>query len=112
MKEEINFNGIDYPGIEKRESARLAKKLSARIRNQTCAVLNVSKKGILLGTSMPVYLFPVSQTIHFELAIEDQWMSINGIIKWVSSDQEYSRVGVFIKRAPELYFDYIKQLYS
>ena len=112
MNKEINSEGIDCPAIEKRESARLAKKLSARIRNQTCAVLNVSKRGILLETSMPIYLFPVTQTIHLELAIEDHWMSINGIIKWVSSDQEYSRVGIFIKKAPELYLDYLKKLYS
>ncbi len=112
MNEEINIDGINYPGIEKRESARFAKKLSARIKNQTCAVLNISKRGVLLETGMPVYLFSVSQTIHFELAIEGQWMPIDGIIKWVSSDQEYSRVGVFIKWAPELYLDYLKKIYS
>ena len=46
MAEELNFNGVDYPDMEKRESERLVKKLSARIKNQTCEVLNISKKGV------------------------------------------------------------------
>jgi hypothetical protein len=112
MNKEINFDEMDDLGMDKRESVRLAKKLSARIQNQTCDVLNISKKGVLLETVMPVYLFPVSNTIHFELEIEGQWISIDGIIKWVVCDQVNSRVGVFIKRAPELYLNYLKQIYS
>jgi hypothetical protein len=112
MNEGINFNGVNYPDIEKRESERLTKKLSARVENQTCDVLNISKKGVLLETGMPVYLFPVSKTIHFELEIEGQWTPIEGTIKWVVSDQLHSRIGIFIKRAPELYFNYLKELYS
>ena len=112
MNKEIDFDEMNDLGMEKRESIRLAKKLSARIQNQTCDVLNISKKGVLLETGMPVYLFPVSDTIQFELEIGGQWISIDGTIKWVVCDQVNSRVGVFIRRAPELYLDYIKQLYS
>jgi hypothetical protein len=112
MSEEINLNGVDYPGMEKRESERLIKKLSARIKNQTCEVLNISKKGVLLETGMPVYLFPVSNTLHFELEIAGEWAPIEGTIKWVASDQLHSRVGIFIKRAPEAYFNYLKQIYA
>ena len=112
MNDEISFDGINYLDMDKRKSIRLTRVVSAKIKNQTCTVLNISKRGVLLETGTPVFLSPVSQTIRFELEIEGQWMSIDGIVKWVSNAQMYSRVGVFIKRAPELYLDYLKRLYS
>lgn len=112
MSEDIFFNGVEFPGVENREAIRVEKKISARIKNNMCTVLNISKKGVLLETGMPLYWFPVSEIVLFELEIDGEWMSLNGIVKWVSTDQDHSRVGVFIKHAPEPYLNYLKQLYS
>lgn len=112
MSEDFNFNDLFFADVEKRGVIRLPKTLSARINDQTCAVLNISNKGVLLETDMPVYLFPISKIINFDLEINGQWMSIDGTIKWVATDQLYSRVGIFIKWAPDLYVDYLKKLYS
>ena len=65
MSEEIDFDGNNFQDMDKRESIRLTQVVSARIKNQTCTVLNISKRGVLLETGTPVFLFPVSQTILF-----------------------------------------------
>lgn len=109
MDNGVNFN---YPNMEKRESVRIERKLSARVKEKICSVLNISNKGVLLETDIPVYWFPLSEIIHFELEIDGKWVPVQGIVKWVVSDQLNSRVGVFIRKAPELYLDYLKRLYS
>jgi hypothetical protein len=112
MSEDVFTNSADFPGVENREAVRVAKKISARIKDNICTVLNISKKGVLLETGMPLYWFPISEVILFELEIDGEWMSVYGTVKWVSTDQEHSRVGVFIKHAPEPYLNYLRQLYS
>ncbi|MDQ1351131.1 MAG: PilZ protein, partial [Acidobacteriota bacterium] len=77
-----------------------------------CAVLNISNKGILLETNMPVFWFPISENLQFELEIDGEWASINGTVKWVVSDTLHSRIGVFIRQAPEVYLAYLKKIYS
>lgn len=110
--ENIGMNGLDYIQMEKREENRLDHSLSARVQNQKCIVLNISKKGVLLQTQVPIFWFPIDESIWFELEIDGQWIPVNGIIKWVASDQSNSRIGVFIKRAPELYMDFLKEVYN
>lgn len=110
--DKLDFNGMNYTQLEKREEERLEHKMSAKVQNQVCIVLNISKKGVLLQTAVPVFWFPIDESIWFELEIEGQWIPINGIIKWVASDHEHSRVGVFIKRAPELYMNFLKEVYT
>ncbi len=112
MDEDLIINGMDYTGIEKRGNIRLEKRLNARVKNALCAVLNISNKGILLETEMPVFWFPVSEDLQFELEIDGEWASISGTVKWVVSDTLHSRIGVFIRRAPEVYLSYLKKLYS
>lgn len=112
MDDELFINGMDYTGIEKRESIRLEKRLNARVKDALCAVLNISNKGILLETEMPVYWFSISENLQFELELDGQWTSITGTVKWVVSDVLHSRIGVFIRRAPDIYLAYLKQLYS
>jgi hypothetical protein len=109
MNNGVNLN---YSNMEKRESIRIERKISARVKEKICSVLNISNKGVLLETDMPVYLFPLTEIIHFELEIEGEWIPVHGIVKWVVSDQLNSRIGVFIRRAPELYLNYLKRLYS
>lgn len=112
MDEDLLINGMDYAGIEKRESIRLEKRLNARVKDAVCAVLNISNKGILLETNMPVFWFPISENLQFELEIDGEWAAINGTVKWVVSDTLHSRIGVFIRRAPDIYLTYLKRLYS
>ncbi len=112
MNERVNMIGAGLPNDNKRESLRIDKTLSARVRDNICTVLNISNKGVLLETPIPMSWSPLSDDINFDLEIGGEWISIDGIVKWVVSDQEHSRVGVFIKIAPSLYLDYLKDLYS
>ena len=97
---------------ERRNSKRFDEKLSARIENEPCMVLNVSDKGVLLQTQMPVYFFPPSKTIDFELEVEGEWVLIRGKVMWVQSDTLHSKIGVFIQDAPAPYLAFMQRLYD
>lgn len=112
MGKESSFNAMDHIDSDKREVERLEKQLTARIQNRECAVLNVSQKGVLLETEIPMYFFPIAESINFELDIDGNWVTLTGIVKWVITHQSHSRIGVFIKRAPIQYVDYLKGIYS
>lgn len=112
MNEELIINEMNYVGIEKRKNPRLEKKLTARLKNKICEVLNISNKGVLLETDIPSYQFPISRPIFFELEIGDEWVPITGIIKWIATDTDRSRIGIFIRRAPEIYLAYLKRIYA
>ena len=99
--------------IERRQTKRFTENLSARIEDEQCCVLNVSNKGVLLQTNMPVYFFPISKTVDFELQLEDgQWITMSATVMWVQSDQVHSKIGLFIQNAPEPYFDFLRKLYE
>jgi len=101
------------PDADRRQTKRFVEKLSARIEDERCFVLNISDKGVLLQTSMPVHFFPVSKAIDFELRLEDgQWITMNAKVMWVQSDQLNSKIGLFIQQAPEPYLDFLKRLYE
>ena len=97
---------------ERRNTKRFDEKLSARIEHEKCIVLNVSNRGVLLQTSMPVYFFPLSTSIEFELQVDGEWLGILGKVMWIQSDMEHSKIGLFIQQAPELYFNFLKRLYE
>ncbi|UCH93278.1 MAG: PilZ domain-containing protein [Candidatus Aminicenantes bacterium] len=97
---------------ERRNTKRFDERLSARIENEKCVVLNVSNRGVLLQTTMPVYFFPLSKTIEFELQVEEEWIHIIGKVMWVQSDVLHSKIGLFIQHAPEPYFNFLKNLYE
>jgi len=112
MGKEASFDAMDHVDIEKRETERLEKQLTARVQNRECAVLNVSQKGVLLETEIPMYFFPIAESLNFELEINGNWVMLTGIVKWVITHQSHSRIGVFIKRAPIQYVEYLKEIYS
>lgn len=97
---------------ERRNTKRFDEKLSARIEHEKCTVLNVSNRGVLLQTAMPVYFFPLSKTIEFELQVEGEWLGILGKVMWIQSEVEHSKIGLFIQQAPELYFNFLRKLYE
>ena len=97
---------------ERRNFKRFDEKLSARIENDKCTVLNVSNRGVLLQTAMPVYFFPLSKTVEFELQVEGEWLGILGKVMWIQSDMEHSKIGLFIQQAPEVYFNFLRKLYE
>jgi hypothetical protein len=97
---------------ERRNFKRFDEKLSAKIENEKCTVLNVSNRGVLLQTAMPVYFFPLSKTVEFELQVEGEWLGILGKVMWIQSDVEHSKIGLFIQQAPEVYFNFLKKLYE
>ena len=97
---------------ERRNTKRFDEKLSARIENEKCVVLNVSNRGVLLQTAMPVYFFSLSKTIEFELQLEGEWLGILGKVMWIQSELEHSKIGLFIQQAPELYFNFLRKLYE
>lgn len=97
---------------ERRNTKRFDEKLSARIENENCVVLNVSNRGVLLQTAMPVYFFSLSKTIEFELQVEGEWLGILGKVMWIQSGVEHSKIGLFIQQAPEVYFNFLRKLYE
>jgi hypothetical protein len=97
---------------ERRNTKRFDEKLSARIENEKCAVLNISNRGVLLQTAIPVYFFPLSKTIEFELQVEGEWLGVLGKVMWIQSDVAHSKIGLFIQQAPELYFNFLRKLYE
>lgn len=97
---------------ERRNTRRFDEKLSARIEHEKCTVLNVSSRGVLLQTAMPVYFFPLTTTIEFELQVDGEWLGILGKVMWIQSDVEHSKIGLFIQQAPELYFNFLRKLYE
>lgn len=117
-KSRLNSNGIPQKPPdsnfkqERRNTKRFDEKLSARIENEKCIVLNVSNRGVLLQTAMPVYFFPLSKTIEFELRVDGEWLGILGKVMWIQSEVEHSKIGLFIQQAPELYFNFLRKLYE
>ncbi len=112
MGKEASFNAMDHVGSEKREAERVEKQLTARVKNSECAVLNISQKGVLLQSKMPLYFFSISETINFDLEIGGDWVTLTGIVKWVITHHDHSRIGLFIKQAPIQYVDYLKGIYG
>lgn len=120
---DIDSNGVDRNDLperepdsnfkqERRNTKRFDEKLSARIENEKCIVLNVSNRGVLLQTAMPVYFFPLSKTIEFELQVDGEWLGVLGKVMWIQSDVEHSKIGLFIQQAPEVYFNFLRKLYE
>ena len=120
---DIESNRLDNNGLperqpdsnfkqERRNTKRFDEKLSAKIENENCVVLNVSNRGVLLQTAVPVYSFYLSKTIEFELQLEGKWLGILGKVMWIQSDVEHSKIGLFIQQAPERYFNFLKKLYE
>jgi hypothetical protein len=97
---------------ERRNSKRFDERLSARLQDEQCTVLNVSDKGVLLQTGMPVHFFPLDRIIDFELKLQEQWILIKGRVMWIQSDALHSKIGLFIQYAPEPYFQFLRELYE
>ncbi len=97
---------------ERRNSKRFDEKLSAKIENEKCTVLNVSAKGVLLQTTLPVYFFPLERDIDFQLQVEGEWLGFHGTVMWIQSESEHSKLGLSIYEAPEAYLDFMKGLFG
>jgi hypothetical protein len=121
MDEDKNINDMmngnkedeeSKPGPERRNSKRFDERLFARLENEHCSVLNVSNKGVLLQTDMPVYFIPLEKSLDFELQLNGQWIRVRGKIMWIQSDVLHSKVGIYIQYAPEPYFNFLRELYE
>lgn len=110
-EENVNDMVSDFKR-ERRNSKRFNEILSAKIEEKNCVVLNVSSKGVLLQTSIPVYFFPLLKTVEFQLKVEEEWLPILGKVMWIQSDVLNSKIGLFIQHAPEPYFHFLRKLYE
>lgn len=97
---------------ERRNTKRFDEKLSARIENEKCTVLNVSNRGVLLQTAAPIVYSPLYTTLDIELQVEGEWIHIRGKVMWVQTDVLHSKIGLFIQQAPEPYFNFLRTLYE
>lgn len=109
---DITGQDIEVPKQERRNSKRFDERLSAKLEDKNCSVLNVSNKGVLLQTRMPLYFFPLDKIIDFELKLQEQWIRIKGRVMWIQSDALHSKIGLFIQHAPEPYFEFLRELYE
>lgn len=110
-----NDNGEEHVSFdrgERRNNKRFDEKMSARIENEDCIVLNVSSKGVLLQTKRPVYFFPLEGMIDIHLQVEGRWLVVEGKVMWIQSEALNSKIGLFIEQAPEEYLDFLKGLYG
>jgi hypothetical protein len=107
-----DFEVPEVPKQERRNSKRFDERLSAKLEDENCSVLNVSNKGVLLQTRMPLYFFPLDKIIDFELRLQEQWIRIKGRVMWIQSDALHSKIGLFIQHAPEPYFEFLRELYE
>jgi hypothetical protein len=110
---DVHAEKPDVYKSERRNNRRYEERLHARFENETCSVLNVSAKGVLLQTLMPDYFFPLDELVDFDLQLEDgEWVKMSATVMWVQCDQLNSKIGLNIQYAPEPYFLFIKELYE
>ena len=109
---DITGEDVEVPKRERRNNKRFDERLSAKLEDENCSVLNVSNKGVLLQTRIPLYFFPLDKIIDFELKLQEQWIRIKGKVMWIQSDALHSKIGLFIQHAPEPYFQFLRELYE
>jgi hypothetical protein len=97
---------------ERRNNKRFDERVHAKLENEKCSVLNVSQKGVLLQTEMPVLFFPLAESIDFDLQVNEQWIRVRGKIMWIQSDVLHSKIGISIQQAPDIYFNFLRSLYE
>lgn len=109
---DVSDGDIGVAKRERRNSKRFDERLSAKLEDEKCSVLNVSDKGVLLQTKIPLYFFPLDKIVDFELRLQEQWIRIKGRVMWIQSDALHSKIGLFIQNAPEPYFHFLRELYE
>jgi hypothetical protein len=81
----------------------------AKINDASCSIINVSKDGLLLTSD-----FETShKNVEIELKIDGKWVPLQAAVVWFITNTVSKAVsmGVFIKKAPREYKDFVDNLY-
>jgi hypothetical protein len=81
----------------------------AKINDTSCSVVNVSKDGLLLTSDFET----THKNVEIELKIDGKWVALQAAVVWFITNTVSKAVsmGVFIKKAPQEYRDFIDNLY-
>ncbi len=93
----------------RRKSKRFKIKNMSKIDNCDCAVINVSRDGLLLETKAK----KSQSKVDLQLKINGKWIDLQGNRMWEIENNEnhHTRIGVFITKAPPEYADFVNNLY-
>lgn len=81
----------------------------AKINDDNCSIINVSKDGLLLTTD-----FEASRKdVDIELKIDGKWVALQAAVIWFITNTISHAVsmGVFITKAPREYMNFVDNLY-
>ncbi len=96
-----------YENVRKYKRIRITS--LAKLNNAGCAVLNVSREGLLVATDIP----PEEKHVEVQLKIKGRWSILHGTIMWAMDgpNPTAKRIGVCITEAPLEYKEFIDNLY-
>ena len=88
--------------MEKRKFKRVRKKILVTINNKPGIIIDISKAGIKLSTSV----VPKTRDVTISLQVDDNSFNLKGNIRWVNRKfpfQNLNEIGVMIEDAPDDY---------
>lgn len=100
----------EYPN--KRKYRRIRITTISSLNNTSCAVINVSKKGLLLSGDNNETVSQKKQ-VDIQLKIKVKWIDLKGIVVWPADGPrpKLKRIRVCITYAPPEYEEFIDNLY-
>ena len=93
----------------RRKHRRIKIENLSKIHNTNISVINVSKEGLLVATNFEL----PDQTVDIQLKISGKWVDLHGTVMWLITHPVSNQItmGIFIKKAPPEYNDFIDNLY-
>jgi hypothetical protein len=79
------------------------------INNVDCAVINVSKEGMMLHGNLKTN----QKDVNIQLKINGKWQELKGMVVWCldGATPKLKRMGIYIIDAPHEYREFIQNLY-
>jgi hypothetical protein len=95
--------------MKKRKFKRIKITAISRINDSNCAVVNVSKEGMMLCGNWK----STHKRVDIQLKVRGKWLDMKGDVVWCldGPTPQLKRVGVYITDAPQEYKEFIENLY-
>ncbi|MCP5104587.1 MAG: PilZ domain-containing protein [bacterium] len=93
----------------RRKNKRLKFSNLAKINEEGCSVINISRDGILLSGEQGVV--ESGRHIKIQLKIRGHWVELEALVVWIVEKGESVSMGIFITSAPREYTEFIENLY-
>lgn len=95
--------------IERRGSSRIRKRIMLRVNNRPGILLDLSRNGMRVSTSM----VPVSPYVRVQFRADGSEFDLEGYILWVNEKyavQNLKEMGIIIQNKPDLYTHYLDRI--